>query len=150
MAVQTTYNATISVGYPGMVSDMRNVTLISREVMATSSPMPFGGVALRGNTDHTIGLIGTSGVGAFLGISVYDDTVRPANGSFYVAGDTAAVMIRGVIWVTVTSTVTPGSAAYYDSSGNITATSTSNTAIPNGVFETSAASGALAVLRIVA
>lgn len=148
-ALQTTYNATVPVALVGMFADMRNRTVLSREVAGTTA-MGFGSVALRGTTDHTVLPVGGSGAGGFLGIVGLDPTIRAqiAAGNAFAVGDTADVLIRGAIWVTVTSAVTPGTAVYFDSSGNITATSSSNTLIAGATFETTAASGGLAVVRL--
>ena len=148
-AIQTTYLPTLAAALAGQIADLRSRTVLSREVGGTLS-MPFGSVALRGTTDHTVLTVGGAGAGGLLGIVCMDPTIRAqiaATNGFGV-GDTAAVLIKGALWVTVTAAVTPGAAAYYDSSGNITSVSTSNTAIPNGVFETTAAANGLAVLRL--
>ena len=151
MPIQTTYGVTTAPGFAGMVADMRNRTIVSREVGNTSVALPFGAVALRGLTDHAVVAVGTASAGGFLGIAVMDPTERPVattNTVAYQVGDTAAIMLKGGVWVTVTSAVTPGAPAYFDSSGNITATSTSNTAITGATFETTAASGGVAVLKL--
>ena len=148
-AIQTTYNATLPIALVGMFADMRNRTVLSREVGGTVA-IAFGAVALRGTTDHTILPVGGTGAGGFLGIVGLDPTIRAqiAAGNAFAVGDTADVLLKGAIWVTVTSNVTPGTPVYYDGSGNLTATATSNTAIVGATFETTATSGGLAVVRL--
>ena len=151
MALQTTYAPYLAPGFAGMVADMRNRTVISREVAAASNPVPFGAPVLRGVTDHGCMAVGTAGAGAFLGIAVMDPTQRPiaiTPTAGYQVGDTAGVIVKGVVWVTVTSAVTPSAPAFYDANGNLTATATGNTAIASGTFETTAASGGIAILRL--
>ena len=148
MALQTTYNAMLPVGRPGQVADMRNRTVVSREVLATSANIAFGAPVLRDAADHGCAAVGTAGVGGFLGIAIADATVRPGNLDTFAPFDTVAVMLKGVVWVAVTSAVTPSAPAFYDASGNLTATATGNTAIASGTFETTAAAGGVAILRL--
>lgn len=154
-ALQTTYGPYLAPAFAGMVADMRPNTVLSREVEGNVS-LPFGAITLRGATDHGCGPIGLSGARGFLGVSVFSASVRPTNptlnayapaGNTSVTGaDTAAICTRGPVWVNVTAAVNAGDAAYYDASGNITNSSTSTTAIPNGVFETTTAGAGLAIL----
>lgn len=93
---------------------------------------------------------GAGAAGQFLGFSIATIDLPPTNppGS-YVQGDTVGVLRRGVMWVWVLTPTTPGALAYYDAAGNLSVLPTNNTAVPNGIFETSAkAGGGLAQLRL--
>lgn len=147
-AIQTTYLGTMLIGRPGQIANEVGPPHVLSKVVQTNA-LAFGAPVLRGTIDNGAMAIGTTGAGVFIGISVLAPEVRPfATADVYQPGDTAAVLTKGWICVTVTSAVTPGTAAYYDSSGNITATTTSNTAIPGGAFESTTASGGIALLRL--
>ncbi len=143
-AIQSTYNATMPIGRPGAIVDMRNRTVISRELQ--SATLAFAQPVFRGTGDHLCAAIG--GSGGFLGMSVMDPTVRAQNLNQYVQNDTIAILLKGIMWVTTAASCTPGQPAYYDASGNITSVSSGNTAIPAATFETTAAAGGLAHLRL--
>src|SRR5688500_14761159 len=141
-AVQTTYNASIPDALEGMVANSEPEVVISRQVEAAAG-IGFGKVALQGTGDQQI--LGV-GAGRFRGITVLDPTKE---GDTYARYDTAAVLVKGVIWVTVGAIVAVGDAAYYvAATGVITNSASGNVAIPNAFFDSSAASGALAKLRI--
>ena len=142
--IQTTYNATMPIARVGAIVDMRNRTVISREL--TSPTLAFGQPVFRGTADHLCAGIGASG--GFLGMSVLDPTVRAPNLNQFVQFDTVPILLKGIMWVTAAAACSPGQPAYYDASGNITNVSSGNTAIPGGTFETTAAAGGLAQMRI--
>ena len=155
-AVQTTYNQTLSPAVAGMTVNMELQNMVSRAVQAvtgTANGLAFGVAVRRGTTDMSIQ--DASAATPFFGITALDPTVRPAFNGVGVTADhyqqnhVAAVMLKGVIWVVagaaVTATSTP---AYFDANGNITPTTTGNTAIPNGTFDSTAGSGALVKLRL--
>ena len=58
------------------------------------------------------------------------------------------MLLKGVVWVTAGSATTPGAPAFYDGTGNLTSASAGNTAIPGATFETTAAAGGIAILRL--
>lgn len=151
-ALQTAYTTTMRPALAGMIADMTPRQVISRVVEAVAG-MGFGVIAVQGTGDGQI-RPATAGTFPFIGITVMDPAVvhmdYQANPDFYPNRDIAAVLIQGTIWVTVGAAVTAGQPAFYvPATGVITNVSTANTAIPNGRFDTSAANGALAKLRIV-
>lgn len=144
--IQPTYSQTLPVAVPGMVADMETHTIISR-VVSNSAGIAFGAVAVQGTTgDLTVQPV--TGSAAYVGITVVDPTVRPVANNAYAQNDVAAVITKGVVWVTAGATVTVRQPVYFDASGNITNVSTSNTAIPGAVFDSGAASGALVKVRL--
>jgi hypothetical protein len=147
-AVQTSYTGVLAPAVVGMIANSESRNVISRTPVGVN--IGFGAVALRGPSDGTIVPVGTSGAGAYLGLTVLDPTLPSIALSpidVYVAGETAAVITKGVIWVQATAAVTQGAAAYYDATGNISA-ATGGTAIPNATFDTSTTGAGLAVLRL--
>ena len=85
--------------------------------------------------------------GTFLGIASFttDDCMHLGYGQ----GDQVNVLKKGRVWVKVSGEVLAGQAAYINnSSGKITASSSSATAITGGVFKSNAADGRLAQLEI--
>lgn len=144
MAVQSTYLEALPIGYAGQVSDFGLVDIISREV-ETSAGIAFGVAVIQGTADHQCKL-GAAGV--FLGVTVRDQSVPASNGDKFIQYDTAAIMTKGVMFVTAGEAVAAGDAVYRTAAGVLNKTSSGNTLIANARWETSAASGALARLRL--
>jgi len=85
--------------------------------------------------------------GTFLGIASF--TTADCMHLGYGQGDQVNVLKKGRVWVKVSGEVLAGQAAYVNnSSGKITASSSSATAITGGVFKSNAADGKLAQLEI--
>lgn len=143
-SVQTTYNATMPVGSLGQVANTELTNVISRECEG-SSGIGFGLAVIQGTADHQA-KVGSAGV--FLGITVKDVTLDSSRSDKYAQYDTMAIMTKGVIWVTAGEDVSAGDSVYRTSTGTLNKTSASNTQIANARWETSASSGALALLRI--
>lgn len=150
--LQPSYTLGVPYGYPGMVANGETSNRISRTV-EDAAGLAFGRPAFRGAGPH--GCTGTPASGTFMGVVISDLAVQPLGGvvAGAVAADivpqygTAGLMNEGVIWVTVSGTVTAGAAAYVTSAGALTATPTSNTAIP-ATFDDPASNGGLSRLRV--
>ena len=85
--------------------------------------------------------------GTFLGIASY--TTADCMNVGYGVGDCVNVLKKGRLWVKVAGEVLAGQAAYINnSSGKITANSSSATAIAGGVFKSNASDGTIAELEI--
>lgn len=85
--------------------------------------------------------------GTFIGIASYT-TADCMNGG-YGKGDSVNVLKKGRLYVKVSGEVLAGQAAYINNStGKITASSSSATAIAGGVFKSNASDGTLAELEI--
>lgn len=149
-AVQTTFSETMRPALAGMIADTTPQTILSR-VVESATGLAFGVVATKGTGDLQVK---PAPGGAYQGITVADLTVQhtapPAgNPDFYPDKDVCNILVIGAIWVTVGAAVTAGEPVYYvPATGVITNVSTSNTAIPGARFESSAASGALAKVRL--
>jgi hypothetical protein len=97
-------------------------------------------------TEKTAGADAVSG-GTFIGIASFTtaDTMHLG----YEAGDCVNVLKKGRLWVKVAGEVLAGQAAYINNStGKITASSSSATAIAGGVFKSNASDGTIAELEI--
>lgn len=143
--VQSTYGATLPVGFPGRVSTSEPSHVISRAV--EGSAIAFGRVVIKGTNGELQCKDGSTGT-AYMGIALVNIAAKPANVDAYAIGDIAAIMIKGSVWVTVAANVAYGDSAYFTAAGDITNVSTSNTAIPNGKFASAASSGGLAELLL--
>jgi hypothetical protein len=128
--------------------DIRPDTVISR---AAEAALPFGRAVTYGTNPDAQAKIVNSAAQVFLGVSLKQQTnvIAPAAVPGYIQYDTMSVLKSGAVWVEVTSDVAAGAPAYVDiANGKFTDVSTSNLAVPDGSFETSALSGGLAVLAI--
>lgn len=147
MAVQTTYPETMRPAVAGMKADMTPARILSRVV--ENGPLAFGAAAVQGTGDNQVR---PSEAGrALVGVAISDPTVVPlvegANPDAYPTGHVAAIMAEGTVWVAVGEAVAAGDPAYVvPATGAFMKTATGNTLI--GKFETSAANGALAKLRV--
>ena len=148
-AVQTIFSANQAAGLPGMIADGEQITnVISRVVdQATANPINFGEPVLQGASEQTVQSV-NGGSGTYRGIAVRDPTLPPSAGDQYVAGLTAAVMTKGVIWVTAAAAVTAAQPVYFTSAGALTNVSTSNTLIANALWESTTTAAGLAKLRL--
>lgn len=144
-AIQTAYADTISNGYPGQVADLGLSNAISRDV-EDAAGIAFGLPVVQGTLDRQVKV---AAAGVFIGITVRDQTlVGDTHADKYLQNETAAIMTDGVIWVTAGEAVVAGDVVYRTAAGVLNKTSASNTLIVGARWETSAASGALAKLRL--
>ncbi len=148
-AVQTSYAATMSAAYLGMIANGEWATnIISRVVdTATAQPINFGDPVLQGASDQTV-ISANGGTGAFRGIAVRDTTLPPTDNDQFPATATLGVMTLGVVWVNATAAVAAGTPAYVTSAGALTGASSSNTAVPNAIWDSSTTGAGLAKLRL--
>lgn len=148
-AVQSAYPATHAAGYPGMIADGEQVTnVISRVVdQASANPINFGEPVLQGASEQTVQSV-NGGTGPYRGIAVRDPTLPASAGDQYAAGLTAAIMTKGVIWVTAAAAVTAAQPVYFTPAGALTNVSSSNTPIANAIWESSTTAAGLAKLRL--
>ncbi len=143
MAIQTAYADRLALGYIGQVADMSLSDIMSREVETAS--IGFGVAVIQGTSDHGCK---TGAAGVFLGITVRDIALDPTNADLYTVGDTAAIMTRGTMFVTAGEAVVAGDVVYRTAAGVLNKTATGNTLIVGARWETTAANGALARIRL--
>jgi len=149
MAVQSTYNNNMTAGAKGMIANMTDCDIISKNV--ETAALGFGVVVKQGAADDGV-VAATAASDVYRGITVRDQSVRPGSADSIPVGDTAALLVRGVIWVLAGAVCTVGTAAYMivgtGQAGNFSSTPTSNLAIPRGTFESSGVLGDLVKLRL--
>lgn len=116
MGIQSTYLDRQPVGYAGQIADLGLADVISREV-EDSGGIGFGLAVIQGSADHGVKL---GAAGEFIGLSVRDVSLPPGQSDTYAQNDTAAVMIRGVMWAKALAAVTKGDPVYYTSAGGLT------------------------------
>lgn len=141
MAVQTIYNETLEAGREGAIADMATKTLLSRVV--ETAAVGFGKPVVQGSADNGARL-STTGDTAILGISVRE---RSTVSDQFAVGDNMRVLTQGSIWVKVAATVAAGDPVHVIVA-SATFSNAGGVAITGALYETSAASGELAKVRI--
>lgn len=134
--VQSSYQETLDAGRAGALVNTEPKTLISRNAEAE---ILFGQPVEQGDND--MGVKPSAG-GAVLGISVRE---RSADDDKWVNGESVRVMTTGVIWVQVTAAVVAGDLVHADGTDF---TNTGGVQLANARYDSSAAAGALAKVRI--
>lgn len=142
VAANANYGATASSG---------NVTITASTAGAARNADQFivGKESTAGTIEKNEKTAGADAVagGVFAGIASYTTAETMHLG--YEKGDHVNVLKKGRVWVKVAGEVLAGQAAYINNStGKITADSSSATAITGGVFKSNASDGTLAELEI--
>jgi hypothetical protein len=155
-AVQTSYATTMRVAFAGLKGDTAPEVILTRQV-ETAGGIGFGLAVTQGTGDRQVPRCRHRPQG-FIGMTLVDQTAGstaitpPTNVDQYQQGDIAAVMQAGSVWVLADGAVTAGApATFTTATGRIGAKTVSTTgivAMPNAYFETSAADGALALVRL--
>lgn len=145
-AVQTNYFDSVEGAYAGQIVNTEPNNLISR---VAEEAIPYGQAVKQGTADNGVGEADNVS-DVVRGIAVRDISNVSDENETYVAGQHVLVMDRGVIWVNVgAGGANAGEPAFViPASGLFTVTSSSNLAIPNAVFDSSATDGNLAKLRL--
>lgn len=131
----------------GYIPDQRPVRVVSKNVEGASG-LGFGIAVSQGTKDEDVLATGT-GAANFVGVTVVDQGAYSVTGNDTVPqNQRISVLQEGAVVVTVAADVEAGGAAYcVAATGLFTDVATDNINI-NGVFETSALTGGLAVLRL--
>lgn len=148
MANQDTYLAQMAAAFVGMVANAEAKTLISRT--AEGATIGFGKAVKQGTADNGVAAA-TADTDVVRGITAIDQSATLAAG--FEVGSSALVLTKGVIWVTAGEAVDAGSPVYMivgtAQAGNFGDTATNNLAIPNAIFDSSAAAaGDLVKIRL--
>jgi hypothetical protein len=152
MAVQTTYSETMEAGVAGAIVNTEPKTLISRTV-ETAAGIGFGKVVQQGAADDGCKSDLTAmDASTFLGITALDRS-RPTADTpdAFAQYESARIMRKGVIWVVASGAVAAGNDATVTlATGAIgtAAVAAGVVAIPNARWDSSAADGELAKLRL--
>lgn len=151
MSAQTSYTINQAVAYAGLVYALAPSDIISGAVEGASG-IGFG-VAVSRGTDPEKQIV-AGGDDTFIGVTIRDlgrEGVANTGAIKYSETETAGVMRDGYLWVVCPSGCNPGDQAnYVDATGVIDsgAAAAGETDIVGATFETVAAAGELAVLRI--
>lgn len=138
------YKAEQDAGIAGAIVNTENKNIISRTV-EDAAGIAFGLAVAQGVNDKGIRAV-TTGDTDFVGITVLDRTAGDLINGKFVQYESARVLEEGVIWVEVTEAVKAGDAAAVDlATGKF---NKAGAAMAGARFETSAASGGLAQLRL--
>lgn len=138
-----TYSTDPKIGYAGMVADMTNATIISRTAEAE---IGFGAPVARATEAHKTRPV-TTGDTVVLGFSVRSQATAAESVDKYPAKDTAAVMVKGSMLVTVAEAVAVGDpVSVVVATGAIGVT---GVAVVGATFESAAGTGELAKILIV-
>lgn len=153
MAVQTSYSENIRAAVEGMIANMESVNLISRNV-ETAAGIGFGVPVAQGTEDNGCVVVdGTTD--AVVGITCRERSVRPITGDDFNQYDSARLMTKGVVWVTVTDAggVSAGDPVWIDLSddgsfGNADVGSGNGLQLAGCRWDSSADDGDLAKIRV--
>lgn len=152
MAYNETYRSDPAAALVGMVADTETAEIISRTV-ETSGGIGFGVPVKQGTADRECDVVG-DGVTEVIGITVRSQATDPASADEYPLGDTAALLRKGVIWVTVTDAggVDPGDPVWVKLAdgtfSNADVGSDGSIKLAGCRWESTAANGALAKMRV--
>lgn len=150
MALQTSYGAE-GVAFAGMLEhtgfkDIPSLNIEGDKTDANDN-ITFGTIAVRGANDFGCRKFATGDTAAdFIGFFVRQQAIPAEVPNGLTAGETAAVLIKGSIWVEVADAVSNGDPVFIGSAGGIR--SDAGEQFPDAYFETSAAAGELAVVRM--
>lgn len=148
MAVQSTYSTEMAAAYAGMIANTEPNNLISKEV-ETSGGIGFAVPVIQGTGDNQCDEVAAS-TDTIVGITVRDQSTSDDTFAQY---DSALVMQRGVMWVTVTDAggVDAGDDVWVLVSNgtfsNADAGSDGSIKLNDARWESTAANGALAKIR---
>jgi hypothetical protein len=152
MAIQTTYSENIPVAKAGMIANTEPSVLISRTV-ETAAGVAFGVPVRQGTGDNGVIVMG-AGATNIVGITVRERSVNPDFPNGFQQYESARLMRKGVIWVTVTDAggVVAGDPVWVTEAtgvfSNADVGSGGGLRINNARWENTAANGDLAKIRV--
>lgn len=142
------YNTDVAKALEGMVADTGPALIVSRTV--ETNDLAFGEAVKMGSKEHCVNG-DTTGAAAIYGISVRSQATKAEKPNVYPVGDTAAILLKGAIWVMTGGavavdaivTVVVATGAFDD-----TAVAAGIVQIPGAKWETATSGAGLARLRI--
>lgn len=153
MTTQTSYSNEHAAAFAGMVATQYPFS-IATGVVEDAAGIGFGKPVVVGAADGGITVPNAAGENLYLGITCRNPAA-PLTATAFTAdvnpdGSNAPYLTRGEIWVTVGTNVVPGDPVYIRETDAVflKAAATNVTALPNAKYMTTAASGALAKVRI--
>lgn len=152
MSVQTAYTIAQPIAYAGLIYALHPSDIDSRDVETTAG-IEFGVAVGRGSdADRQVDLGGAPA--DFLGITVRDLSQEAAANTgaiLYEENSTASILRRGYIWAVCPAGCAPGEAVFYVNATGVLdqgTASTGETQLDRATWETTAAAGELAVIRL--
>jgi len=142
MALQTTYLDNIPTAYAGALVNTEHKVLISRTV-EDAAGLAFGLAAMQGSGDK--GCVVSDG-SEFLGVTVRQYSSNAKTPDLFAQYESARLATKGVIWVANSGGVAAGDAVHTLAAGALA--NSGGVAIPGARWETTAADGELAQLRL--
>lgn len=147
--VQNSYSETIRPAVAGMVANLTNVDADTR-IVETAAGIGFGlavgqGAAAKGAA------LGAAAAAGFVGISIRDVVLDPADGDTYRQGASIAVLTEGDIWVVTGGTVAAGDNVVFEAGTGVLSSlpgDATHFAVAGARWMTGAAGGGLAVVRL--
>lgn len=152
MPLNETYASDPVAALAGMIADTGPAEIVSRTV-ETSAGIGFGVPVKQGSGDHGV-LADVSAATKIFGITVRSQATAAEAVDKYPRYDTAAILRKGCIWVVVTDAggVVAGDPVWLKKSdgtfSNADVGSAGGLSLPGCRWETSAANGALAKMRV--
>jgi predicted RecA/RadA family phage recombinase len=149
MALQTNYPDNLAAAFAGMVANLEPSVLVSR-LVETEAGIGFGVPVIQGTADDEINVVAAS-TDDPVGITV---RVNDQVSNLYPKGASAMIMTQGVMWVTVTDAggVAAGDPVWVavatGTFSNADAGSSGSLRLAGCRWESSAANGALAKIRV--
>ena len=134
----------MAAGFPGMLSDTGHYDNDSMTVV--TADVPFGAPVAYGTEDRTCRPM-AAGDTRIAGVAIRIQGGRPESGDNFKIGETASIMKHGRMYVTASVAVTAGEPAHVVLTTGAW-TNTGGLAVPGAVYETGAAAGGLAVIRL--
>lgn len=143
-AVQTAYGNRLAPLALGQVVNQELHNAVSL-LLEDSTAIGFGRAVFTGTADNEATATPSA---LFEGVTFRDITVEGATADTFEQGDTMPVMKMGVVAVQAAVAVNKGDAVYVTSAGAWTNVSTSNTAVPEAVFDGTITAAGLVPLRL--
>ena len=149
MPLQTTYNAEPGVAYVGMLehTGFKDIQSLNVEGTAPADNISFGTVAVRGANDFGVRKFAAGDAADdFIGFFVREQAIAAEYPNEIAPPEAAPVLLKGSIWVEVAVAVANGDKVYIGAAGGIRGDAGEQ--FPDAYFESSAAAGELAIVRI--
>lgn len=145
-AIQSSVTERMRKAVAGQRATMIPATMISRTVESAAG-LAFGVAAARGANDNGCKVWETGNT--FLGITIRERSINPdTQADKFAQYEAARIMTKGDVWVVAGAAVADGEPVYLvAATGAFTNVSSGNIAI-NGIFDSTAASGALVKVRL--
>lgn len=142
--IQNGYPTELEPARAGMIANSLDTDVVSAS--CETANVAFGVAMVEGDA---AGGVKVAAAGYFRGVTLREPALPPGNGDKYQVGDGVSLLTRGTVWVVSTGApCVAGNPVYRTAAGALTPTAAGNTLIDRAYFETAAAAGALARIRL--